>query len=119
MIFKYTRGRIWHWYGNKLFKYEICDYRFHQEGDFKKHVASVYKGTKQIKCEVREYDFSRIVEFENHAASLFSSWSKEAVQMWSLLTKVKVGNVLKGSNSIQSPSPSVNIQIMSGKVCFM
>ena len=31
----------------------------------------------------------------------------------------KVENILKGSlNSIQSPSPSVEIQIMGGKVCL-
>ena len=32
---------------------------------------------------------------------------------------VKVENILKGSmDSIPSPSPSVNIQIMGGKVCL-
>ena len=30
--------------GNKPFNCELCDYRSHQKGDLKKHVASVHEG---------------------------------------------------------------------------
>ena len=35
--------------GNKPFNCELCDYRSHQKGDLKKHVATVHEGNKQTK----------------------------------------------------------------------
>ena len=46
-------------------------------------------------------------------------YAENRVRIFRKLTIFKVENILKGSlDSIPSPSPSVKIQIMGGKVCL-
>ena len=52
----------------KSFKCKICDARFPQNSDIKRHVASVHEGKKYFQCNVCDASFAQNLDLKKYVA---------------------------------------------------
>ena len=88
--------------------------------NYQKWMIELLVGWLQHPCAIaymRYHQTKLIVHQSSHKNLTDSTWHKKDIVCGSF--QVKVENILKGSlDLIPSPSPSVKIQIMGGKVCL-